>query len=378
MHRSRLKIFIVMLFMGVSLFFLIEKNFLPGLTSKLSPAGSPDMLGQVVSLIKDDYVETPDPDRTMTGAFQGLVGSLDPLSGYLDEATLAKYEGRSQEELQDIGIVLYKRPGAFPVVIGIREDSPAEQKGIKIGDFISNLDGRSTLMMSMTEANLVLKGRTDSSVTLKKLSSEDSQEITIIRQPLSKEPFDYTESPSSSGILRIQRFDPPLVNSLRDDLVTALRSRNKSLIIDLRNCHEGDFEEARRFINIFLRSDNLGYFQGKEARKDFVAAPDKPLLETLPLVIWTNRATIGPAEAAAALLKKQRNAKIIGLRTPGLVARQNLIRLEDGSGILLTSEIFHIDGETDFWEKGIEPDVNIDGEDLSSEVYFKETQKLLS
>jgi len=94
------------------------------------------------------------------------------------------------------------------------------------------------------------------------------------------------------------------------------------------------------------------------------------------LVIWTNQATIGPAEAVVGVLKEFKKAKIIGLPTPGLVAKQNFFLLEDGSGLLLTSAIFHLRSGKKLWEKGVEPDIKIEREDQSFSSYLKKALHL--
>ena len=126
----------------ISLYFLLEKNFLPGFLLRLSPDKDFELLGKVIQLIKNDYIEEANPAKTMKGAFKGMVDSLDVLSSYLDKESVQRYNQRKDANLNDIGIVLYKRYGSFPQVIGIKENSPAEKKGIQIGDFISSLDDR--------------------------------------------------------------------------------------------------------------------------------------------------------------------------------------------------------------------------------------------
>jgi carboxyl-terminal processing protease len=143
--------------------------------------------------------------------------------------------------------------------------------------------------------------------------------------------------------------------------------------LDLRNCHEGDIEESRKLINLFLKSPNIGYFETKGGTKEILSCPDDAELEKLPLVIWTNQATIGPAEAVVGVLKEFKRAKIIGLPTLGLVAKQNFFVLDDGSGLLLTSGIFHLRSGEKLWEKGIKPDIKINEEDQTLSTYLKKS-----
>ncbi|NIM91079.1 MAG: PDZ domain-containing protein [Candidatus Aminicenantes bacterium] len=369
--RARILLFAVLGF--IILFFLLEKSFLPGLLSKLSPDRNFELLGKVIQLIKNDYIEEANPAKTMKGAFKGMVDSLDVLSSYLDKESMLRYSQRKEANLKDIGIVLYKSYGSFPQVIGINENSPAEKKGIQIGDFISSLDGRSTLTMSMTEANLYLKDRDKKTIMLRVFKGEETKEVNIERTLLFEQPFSYAKAKGTSGILKIHQLYPPCVSKIKEELIPRLKPEKRTFILDLRNCHEGEIEESRKLINLFLKSPNIGFFETKGGAKEILSCPDDAELKKLPLVIWTNQATIGPAEAVAGVLKEFKRAKIIGLPTLGLVAKQNFFILDDGSGLLLTSGIFYLRSGEKLWEKGTKPDIKINREDQSFSTYLKKS-----
>jgi len=373
MTRKKIKILLLTVLVFISLFFLLEKNFLPGFLLKFSPDKDFELLGKVIQLIKNDYIEEANPAKTMKGAFKGMVDSLDVLSSYLDKESMLRYSQRKEANLNDIGIVLYKRYGSFPQVIGISENSPAEKKGIQIGDFISSIDGRSTLTMSMTEANLYLKDRDKKTIKLRIFKIEETKEVNIERTLLFEEPFSFAKAKGTSGILKIHQLYPPCVRKIREEIIPRLMPEKRTFILDLRNCHEGDIEESRKLINLFLKSPNIGYFETKGGTKEILSCPDDAELEKLPLVIWTNQATIGPAEAVVGVLKEFKRAKIIGLPTLGLVAKQNFFVLDDGSGLLLTSGIFHLRSGEKLWEKGIKPDIKINEEDQTLSTYLKKS-----
>jgi len=373
MTRKRIKILLLTVLVFIFLFLLLEKNFLPGFLLKLSPNKDFELLGKVIQLIKNDYIEEANPAKTMKGAFKGMVDSLDVLSSYLDKESMLRYSQRKEANLNDIGIVLYKRYGSFPQVIGIKENSPAEKKGIQIGDFISSMDGRSTLTMSMTETNLYLKDRDKKTIKLRIFKIEETKELNIERTLLFEEPFSFAKAKGTSGILKIHQLYPPCVRKIREEIIPRLMSEKRTFILDLRDCHEGDIEESRKLINLFLKSPNIGYFETKGGTKEILSCPDDAELEKLPLVIWTNPATIGPAEAVAGVLKEFKRAKIIGLPTLGLVAKQNFFVLDDGSGLLLTSGIFHLRSGEKLWEKGIKPDIKINEEDQTLSTYLKKS-----
>ncbi len=378
MKSQREKIFLFLILAGLCLFFFLEKKILPELSSGASPQKSPELVEKVADLIRNDYVEEPDPLRTMNGALKGMVDSLDALSCYLDKESALRYAQSRDAGLKDIGVILYKSFGLFPQVIGVIENSPAAKKGIKTGDTISAVDGRSTLMMSMVETYLYIRDKNAKPVKLKIIRDSATQEVNAERATLYEEPFFYTKSKGTSGVLKIHHLFSPCVRKIKEDVIPYLRREERTLILDLRNCHQGDMEEARKLINIFLKAERIGYFEKKGEAKEFLSCPDEAELEKLPLVIWTNAATLGAAEAVAAVLKESRKAKVIGSATPGLVARQDFFSLEDGSGILLTSSIFHLSTGRALWESGgVVPDIKLGPEEQDYNSYLRKSLSLL-
>ena len=362
---------------AILLFFFIPKKFMPNISQKSSSDKDLVLLKGVANLIRDYYVEEPNALKTMKGAIRGLIGPLDPLSSYLDVPSTEKHKNPGSAELKETGIVVYKKFGTYPVVIGVKENSPAAEAGIKLGDTLSEMDGQPLLELSMKEANLYLKDTEEKPVNLKILRTEDSEEISLKRKSLHDSLFTYMPHKSTSGILKIHSFTPPLSRQFKENLLPSLKSKNEALIIDLRNCHEGEIGESLKFINFFLKSDRVGYFQNKTGEKEYLACLEPPVLQGLPLILWTNNATIGPAEAVAGILMDFQRAKTIGLKTPGLLAKQDFHLLEDGSALLLTSQIFYFKEGKEMWLKGITPDSEIKEKNPKFDLYLKKTYELL-
>lgn len=373
-------IFLISLLAAIILFCSLEIKFLTAYPATQSLDNSFKILSKVIYLIKDEYVEEPEPSKIMKGAFQSLAGSLDPLSSYLDKETAEKYK-RTKESpynYKETGIVLFKPYESFPRIVGILEHSPSEEMGLKVGDYISSIDGRSTLPMSMLEANLSLKEEEEKPVKIKLLRPGKNNEIEIPRQTLRETPFSLSSAEGTSGILRIHSFGPSLADNIKEKIVPQLRSKKNPLVLDLRNSYEGDIEGARKFINLFLQTESLGFLQKKGQKVTTLSCLEKAVLEHLPLLIWTNQATIGPSELVAGALKKYKSAKIIGTKTLGLIGRQTLVPLEDGSALVLTSGIFSFSPEETVWEKGINPDIPLDPEDSDTKIYLKKSLESLS
>ena len=114
MARKKVRAFLLTALIIISLIFLLDINIIPGLSFKSSSYEHYKLLGKVMRLIKDDYIEEPNPTKTMKGAFKGLINPLDTLSCYLDKESSLKYNQRKEASLKDIGVVLYKEYGYFP------------------------------------------------------------------------------------------------------------------------------------------------------------------------------------------------------------------------------------------------------------------------
>jgi len=373
MRKKTAKLFLLTVLAVLSILLIVEKTLAPGLLSKPSPYKNIQLLTRVVRLVQSEYIEEANPAETMEGAFKGLVNSLDVLSCYLNSESVLRYRQRIDSDLKDTGIILYKRYGSFPQVIGLIENSPAVEQGIQLGDLISGLDGRAPEMMSLTEVQLYLKSQDEKPINLRILRGQKTHEVDVKRKVLFGNHLSFIPAKGTSGILRIHRLYTPVVKEIKEKIVPRLKSGKDKLVLDLRNCYEGDTQEARELINLFLKAPEVGYFEKKGKPNEPLDCPDRAELEIFPLVVWTNQATMGPAEIVAGVLKELKRARVIGSPTLGLTAKQNFFLFEDGSGLLLTSGIFFLKSGKKLWQNGIKPDVLIKTEDQTDNAYLEKS-----
>jgi len=351
---------------------------LPGAPQKASARDSFKVMERVIGYIKADYLEEPDAKKVMGGAFEGLINSLDVMSGYLDKPSAAKYAAPNPAQLKDIGIVLFKQANAFPLVIGVLENSPAAKAGLRVGDSLSAVDDRSTIVWSLTEARIRLKDAAGGKVKLRVIRNNATKEMDVERGAIYPQPFTLTAQKGTAGILKIHHFFPGMAAELRKALPGGIAAAAGPLVLDLRDCHEGDPAEAAPFANLFLKADKVGAFEKKGGVKDAVGCPAVPALEAQPLAVWMNQATTGPAEIAAAILLEQKRARVVGLATPGLVGRQEIFPLDQGDALVLTSAVFVPTSGEKLWGKGVTPDVKLDLRKLETKDYLEKTPGLIA
>jgi len=375
MKVPRYRWFLWTAFLAAALFFVIQMGFLPGGFKQAAPKGF-ELLDSLMRLIRNDYLEVRDPVQTAEGAYRGLVNSLDPLSAYLNKELAAKYLARTGGET-DPGVVILKRYASFPQVVSVVEGSPAEKIGIKLGDLLSAIEGRNSLSMSLAETMLLLKGTDEQPVKIRVLRGNETLDLDVPRALIFPKPFTFVRAAGKPAILRIHRFAPSLDSDLRREVLPALKNPKTALVVDIRNCQDGELEAARKFVNLFVKTADGGHFENRGGVKQAVACPAEPELGTLPLAVWVNAGTAGPAEFVAGVLQEVRQVKVVGFPTPGLVGRTEFFSLKDESAILLTAGVFSLPSGRKLWDEGIQPDVLLTFDKLDEKSYLEKTIPLL-
>lgn len=359
----------------LALFLLLGRDFLPG-----TPQSNPNdkdfaLMRSVANLIKNDYVEERNPDQTMAGAYRGLVNSLDPLSAYLDKASLAVFDADRRSRLKETGIILYKRYSSFPQVVSVIEGSPAEKAGIKPGDTLASFDDHSTLAMSLAEARLALKSADEKPVRIRVIMEMQTKEIAVGRKALFDGPVRWSEEKGGPMVLAVRTVDG-VATFLRRTLEKKLKAARGPIVLDLRLSSEGSLAEALRLANVFLQAVDAGALEKKDGVRESLSCPEKPLAATGPLIVWTGPATIGAAEAVAGLLQESKRARVVGFETIGHASSQNIFRLDDGSGLFLTSGFYVLPSGRKLWDKGVVPDAALEPAGGDTAAYLKKTKEL--
>jgi C-terminal processing protease CtpA/Prc len=230
--------------------------------------------------------------------------------------------------------------------------------------------------MSLTEVKLLLRGTDERPVAIRVLRGNDTHNLSVPRARLFPAAFTFTRAPGQPARLRIHRFDESLISGIKRDVVPALTAR-KPLILDLRDCQDGTIDEAKKLVNLFVKAADAGRFDGRGGAKETVSCPAEAELGAVPLVVWTDAGTAGPAEFAAGILQEVRKAKVVGFATPGLVGRTTLFPLKDDSVILLTSGIYSLPSGRKLWEDGLVPDAAVPVDKLNEKTYLEKTIPLL-
>jgi carboxyl-terminal processing protease len=249
--------------------------------------------------------------------------------------------------------------------VSARDGSPAAKAGLRTGDYIRAIDGKATRDMSAFEGMRLLHGTAGSKVMLLVIrgNAADPHEMTVVRERSTSPDLTSKMADPSTGYVRIQEFSkdsPARIKQAFDALAKTGASR---FIIDLRGASRGDLDDGLAAARLFVKSGTLSVKQAKAAKETITAMAGDGAIASR-VVLLTNPGTSGAAEVFAAALIGNKRAESVGERTLGRTARQKLVKLPDGSGLLLSTLRYQLPDGKELHEKGLMPEVEVDEPDV--------------
>jgi carboxyl-terminal processing protease len=295
----------------------------------------------VLSHIKQDYVEEPDMKAVTVGAINGMLEALDPFASYLNADQYKQYQKEKGTGKADVGLTLARRLGYLTVVDAL-PGSAAAKAGLSTNDVIESVNNIATRDMPLAFAEILMQGEPGSSIEMSVLTPRqaDPQKMTLVRAPLVYPPVSgklvTDQGPDPVGLITTSTLQPGRAKDIATKISDLEKQGAKRLMLDLRYCGIGPDDEGIAVANLFMDKGLIAYTQGqKSPRQDHTATPSKAITK-LPLVVLVNRGTAGAAEVAAGALLDSKRATVVGEPTYGDAAIRKAITMDDGSAVILS------------------------------------------
>jgi len=337
------------------------------LGSRSSPEQGLDVITQAWNIIFQDYVdkERLDADTLAQGAIKGMVEALDdPYTAYLDaeayELSLRDIEGK----IEGIGAHVAVKDEQIIIIAPIA-DSPADKAGIKPGDIILEIDGRSTSGMSLVEAVLSIQGTKGTAVTLLILHQGETEPkvIEIVRAEIEL-PSVHFEMREDMAYINITQFSERTVEELSPVLEAIAQQRASGIILDLRSNPGGLLETVIDVAGFFLKEGVVVEVVDNEGNRTVSSVKPSPITTDLLLVVLVDGYSASGSEVLVGALQDHGRATIAGTKTYGKGSVNILRQLKDGSGIYLTTARWLTPNGHLIEGKGLAPDYELEeGED---------------
>jgi carboxyl-terminal processing protease len=313
---------------------------------------------EVLSHIVRDYVDQPDLEKVRIGSLRGLAEGLDPYSAYLTPEQVKQYDPQAAKG--ETGLVVSKVSG-FAYVVAVIKGSPAEQAGVREGDFVEYISKLPTRDLSLYEAQQLLSGQPGTAVELRIFRQGQSKKFTVTRAKLVQPAIESRIEEPSIGYIKLTSLADGKAAEVRSQIADLVSRGTQKIVLDLRGSAAGKLQEAAAVANLFTGSGVLARVLGKNDREIQVYNADPAKVAfTGPLAVLTDRSTAGPAEAIAAAVIKDKRGDVIGDRTFGAGAEQQLFSLTDGGALLMTVARYAPGSGKPFVEEGVTPTVKVE------------------
>ncbi|MDO5414605.1 MAG: S41 family peptidase [Bacillota bacterium] len=309
--------------------------------------------------INSTYYEEADMDVLMEGAYKGFVEALgDPYSSYMTAEEYANWMTNIEGEYSGIGVTFTQDQEGKFIVISVEKESPAEIAGMKSGDIITKVNGKTYDNMELLANDIKGKEGTNVKISYMRDGAETTVEITrkkIVQHSVSHEMID-----SKTGYINITSFMDNTYEDFKAALDDVESKGAQKLILDLRDNGGGLLTSCINVADEFLDKGIVVYVEGRDQeKKEYKSKNGKTDLETVVIV---NENSASAAEILAAALKDN-GFKLVGQTTFGKGVIQSTVELKDGSALKWTIMQYFSPKGNVINKKGVTPEFIIENDD---------------
>ena len=323
-----------------------------------SQYGQLQIFDEVLSHIIRDYVDQPDLEKVRIGSLRGLAEGLDPYSAYLTPEQVKQYDPKANRA--ETGLLLSK-VGGYAYAVAVLKGSPAEQAGVRSGDFIEYVGKVPSRDLSLYDIEQLLSGQAGTTVDVRILHQGQSRKVTLSRAKLVQPAIESRIEEPGVGYLKLTSLADGKAAEVKTAVNDLVGKGAQKIVLDLRGAANGKVQEGVAIANLFAGSGPLARVLGKgdKETQTFNADPGKVIFNG-PLVVVIDRSTAGPAEIIAAAVRDQKRGELVGERSFGAGSEQQMFSLSDGGALLMTTSKYAPGSGKAFMEEPINPTVKVD------------------
>ncbi len=318
------------------------------------------LFSEILAFVDQEHFDDPDSEKLMEGAIKGMLRTLDPYSQFIPD--YLTFRTQNQGNYGGLGMTVGMREDMITVITPFK-GNPASLAGVQNGDIISQIDGESTIVMTLDEAVDLLRGEPGTSVTITIIRPKVSRsiEVTITREVIRIPSVEKGIIGDNIGYIKINQFLQTTANDV-DKALEEFEAHNiRGIILDLRLNPGGLLGSAVDIASDFIEPGKLVvYSQGIENREDFFAKGE--VRDELPLIVLVDNGSASASEIVAGAIKDHSRGLVMGSKTFGKASVQKVFPLSDSkAAVKLTIARYYTPNGVNIDKIGIMPDVETAG-----------------
>lgn len=288
----------------------------------------------------------------------------DPYTRFMDPKEYQTLTSQTSGEVSGIGIRMeINRRTQLLTVVEALENSPALKAGIKEGDVILAIDGKSTKNMKIEDASNLIRGKVGSSINLRLgRATRRAFDVKLTRATIEVPTVRYTlrkEGNRQVGYIRLREFSAHAAEQMERAIRKLNASNVDGFVLDLRGNPGGLLNASIEIARMWLDEGSIVRTEDRKGGSELTKA-NSTALTNRPLVVLVDGNSASASEILTGALKDNKRATVIGSKTFGKALVQSVHELADGSGVAITIAHYYTPKGTDINKKGITPDIEID------------------
>jgi carboxyl-terminal processing protease len=329
----------------VLIFVLLGGIYLGGHPSDLPPfmreafesGGAGSASAEALSTIERDYFRRVSPSALASASIAGAIASLhDPFSHYLSASEYRTFASPGDFS----GVGLEAAAGREGLLIErVFNSSPAQRAGLRPGEEIIAVNGRSLHGVPAETARNMIRGPAGTAVALTVRSGKRSRSLTITRAEISEPVVASgmrTYAGKKIGVVYLASFSAGAHSEVREAVEKLLREGARGLVLDLRHNGGGLVAEAQQIASIFIPHGVIVSMRGRVVAPLTLYALGDAISTRIPMAVLVDHDTASAAEITTAALQDDHRATVVGTHTYGKGVFQELLPLRNGGALDLT------------------------------------------
>ena len=288
----------------------------------------------------------------------------DPYTRFMDPKEYQALTSQTSGEVSGIGIRMeINRRTQLLTVVEALENSPALRAGIKKGDVILAIDGKSTKNMKIEDASKLIRGKVGTAINLRLgRLTQRAFDVKLTRATIEVPTVRYTlrkEGNRQVGYIRLREFSAHAAEQMERAIRKLNASNVDGFVLDLRGNPGGLLNASIEIARMWLDEGSIVRTEDRKGGSELTKA-NSTALTNRPLVVLVDGNSASASEILTGALKDNKRATVIGSKTFGKALVQSVHELADGSGVAITIAHYYTPEGTDINKKGITPDIEID------------------
>ena len=322
------------------------------------------LFGDVFERVRAEYVEPVNDRDLVENAINGMLTGLDPHSNYLNAKAFKDMQVQTRGEFGGLGIEVTQDNGFIKVISPI-DDTPAARAGVKAGDVIVSLDGKTVQGLTLNEAVEKMRGAPNSRITLtiRREGVDKPIDLTMNREVIHIQVVRSRLEQGNIAYVRLTSFNEQTDASLKKAFA-ALKQQSgdklRAVILDLRNDPGGLLDQAVSVADDFVDQGEIVSTRARHPEdSQRWNAKDVDITGGLPMVVLINGGSASASEIVAGALQDHRRAILLGTRSFGKGSVQTVIPLPGNGAMRLTTARYYTPSGRSIQGLGIAPDVQV-------------------